>query len=229
MDMNNHLMFFRRSGKCRGRHRHQSGWGTVAMLTASVTLGVASGAGGAPTTVKPSTPSVTVNKAALGTGGGKFCDALRMNLLDSMQADLQTAIVNGDTAKIKAYYEKSAAMIPKLIAEAPSELTSDVTLSMKRSLVMMDALKKVGYDIRKVDAKVAAGMGRNTAAETAAGSSPKLSRRTSQNTGSRPWLRIGSTVQIGHVGGKITSSPIAKSTPDIATPTAAAPDDTANA
>ena len=168
MVMNNHLMFFGRSGKYRGRHRHQSGRGALVLVAVSVTFGGASASAAAPTTVKPSTPSVTVNKAALGTGGGKFCDALRMNLLDSMQADLQTAIVNGDTTKIKAYYEKSAAMIPKLIAEAPSELTSDVTLSMKRSLVMMDALKKVGYDIRKVDAKVAAGMGRNTAAETAA-------------------------------------------------------------
>ena len=52
---------------------------------------------------------VTIDPAALGSGGGAFCDASRTGLVESVKADLTTAMATNNTAKIKAFYEGQAA------------------------------------------------------------------------------------------------------------------------
>ena len=108
---------------------------------------------------------VTVDPAALGSGGGAFCDASRTGIVESVKADLTTAMATNNTAKIKAFYEGQAAQIPKLIALAPSLMKDAVVLTMKRSKAMASAMKKAGYDVTKVDRTAFAALGTPNAAD----------------------------------------------------------------
>ena len=110
----------------------------------------------------------TINKAALGSGGGQFCDLTRTSLLDADKADLATSMFNHDTAKMKTYFDKSAALIPKLISSAPASIKDAVVLSLKKSSAMVDAMKKANYDFAKVDRVAFAALSRSTPATTAA-------------------------------------------------------------
>ena len=113
-------------------------------------------AGPLPMAHAASSPPDTLDRAALGTGGGPFCDALRTNLIDSSSMNLAAAITSDDTVKLKAYYEKSAALIPKLIGLAPPEIATDTKVAMQFSMRMVTALKSVNYDFRKLDRKMMA-------------------------------------------------------------------------
>ena len=135
---------------------------TAISFTVAVCIGLA---GGGPAW---SATQVTIDPAALGSGGGAFCDAYRTSLLESVKADLSTAMATHDTAKIKAYYERQAAQIPKLIALAPSSIKDAVVLTMKRSKAMADAMQKAGYDVTKVDRAAFAAVGTPSAADQAA-------------------------------------------------------------
>ena len=115
-----------------------------------------------------SATQVTIDPAALGSGGGAFCDASRTSLVESVKADLSTATANHDTAKIKAYYERQAALILKLIALAPSSIKDAVVLTTKPSKAMADAMKKAGYDVTKVDRAAFAAVATPSAADEAA-------------------------------------------------------------
>ena len=129
-------------------------------VTVLVCAGVAS-------TAWAATP-VTIDSAALGRGGGAFCDAYRSALKDSLKADLATAMATHDTAKMKAYYETQLAQIPKLIALAPSSIKDAVVVSMNKSKIMAAALKKAGYDFAKVDRTTFSAVSAQSAADKAA-------------------------------------------------------------
>ena len=112
-------------------------------LTIAVSAGVAS-------SVPASATPVTIDPVALGSGGGAFCDASRAGVKDSLKDDLSAAMASRDTAKIKAFYEKQTAQIPKLVALAPSSIKDAVVLTMKQSGAMAEAMKKAGYDPTKI-------------------------------------------------------------------------------
>ena len=97
------------------------------------------------------TPTPTINQKALGTGGGAFCDALRTNLKESLTSGISEAMAAGDTAKIKAYYEKTAVESEKLIAKAPSPVKEALALTNKQAIALRAVLKKANYDFSKVD------------------------------------------------------------------------------
>ena len=111
---------------------------------------------------------VTIDPAALGSGGGAFCDAYRSAFRDSVKADLSTAIATHDTAKMKAFYEVQIAQIPKLIGLAPSSIKDAVVLTMNKGKVIADAMKKAGYDAAKVDKTTFSALGTQSAADKAA-------------------------------------------------------------
>ena len=131
-------------------------------FTVAVCAGVATGS-----TAWASSP-VTIDPAALGSGGGAFCDAYRSALKDSVKADLSTAMATRDTAKLKAFYEMQVAQIPKLISVAPSSIKDAVVLTMNKGKVMADAMKKAGYDLTKVDRTIFSALGTQSAADKAA-------------------------------------------------------------
>ena len=121
-----------------------------------------------PASAATSTPSVTIDVKALGTGGGAFCDGTRKQLIDAVKSDVSTAMVSGDTAKIKAYYEKANSESAKLLALAPSEIKSALVLTSKTSKALGEALKKAGYDFKKLDPKAMQAVTKPDAAATAA-------------------------------------------------------------
>ena len=131
-------------------------------FTVVVCAGVATGS-----TAWAATP-VTIDPAALGSGGGAFCDAYRAALKDSVKADLSTAMATHDTAKMKAFYEMQIAQIPKLISVAPSSIKDAVVLTVSKGKVMADAMKKAGYDPTKVDRTTFSALGTQSAADKAA-------------------------------------------------------------
>ena len=131
-------------------------------FTVAVCAGVATGS-----TAWAATP-VTIDPAALGSGGGAFCDAYRAGIRDSVKADLSTAMATHDTAKMKAFYEMQVAQIPKLISVAPSSIKEAVVLTMNKGKVMADAMKKAGYDPTKVDRTTFSALGTQSAADKAA-------------------------------------------------------------
>ena len=135
---------------------------------ALVALIAAVGLGSSSTANAASPTPVTIDRAALGTGGGPFCDAMRSNVSDSLSANLAQAISTGDTAKLKAYYEKNGALIPRLIALAPSPIAGDTKLAMQVSLRMAKALMNANYDYRKLDPKAMAAASSISPSETAA-------------------------------------------------------------
>ena len=115
-----------------------------------------------------STPSPTINVAALGSGGGQFCDVVRKSLIDTVRSDIASAVASHDTAKIKAYYEKLTSQTAKMISVAPAGLKDALNLTRKRSDVIGAAMKKANYDLAKVDRTVFNTLGATNPAETAA-------------------------------------------------------------
>ncbi len=130
---------------------------------AACTIGLAG-----PVTAATSTPSVTIDVKALGTGGGAFCDGARKQLIAAVKSDVSAAMMSGDTAKIKAYYEKAGSETAKLLALAPSEIKSALVLTSKTSTALGEALKKAGYDFKKLDPKAMQAAAKPDAAATAA-------------------------------------------------------------
>ena len=116
-----------------------------------LTTAVGSSKAATSTTKAAATPTPTINQKALGTGGGAFCDALRTNLKESLTSGISEAMAAGDTAKIKAYYEKTAVKSDKLIAMAPSPVKEALVLTNKQAIALRAALKKANYDFSKVD------------------------------------------------------------------------------
>ncbi len=98
-----------------------------------------------------SSPPVTIDSATLGTGGGAFCDATRTDLNGAIRAEISKAILNNDTAKIKAYYEGETAQMAKLRASAPASVIDAVVTDLKRHAIVAAAMKKVGYVFTKLD------------------------------------------------------------------------------
>ena len=131
-------------------------------FTVAVSVGVATGS-----PARAASP-VTIDQAALGSGGGVFCDAYRAGLKESAIADLSTAMSTHDTAKLKAFYEMQAAQVPKLIRLAPSSIKDAVVLTTKKYQIMADAMKKAGYDFAKVDLKALSALGKPSPADAAA-------------------------------------------------------------
>ena len=131
-------------------------------FTVAVSVGVATGS-----PARAASP-VTIDQAALGSGGGVFCDAYRAGLKESAIADLSTAMSTHDTAKLKAFYEMQAAQVPKLIRLAPSSIKDAVVLTMNKGRVMADAMKEAGYDPTKVDRTTFSALGTQSAADKAA-------------------------------------------------------------
>ena len=131
-------------------------------FTVVVCAGVATGS-----TAWAATP-VTIDSAALGSGGGAFCDAYRSALKDTVKADLSTAMATHDTVKLKAFYEMEVAQIPKLISLAPSSIKDAAVLTLNKGKVMADAMKKAGYDPTKVDRTTLSALGTQSAADKAA-------------------------------------------------------------
>lgn len=132
---------------------------------AACTIGLANPVTAAAAT---STPSVTIDVKALGTGGGAFCDGARKQLIDAVNSDVSAAMASGDTAKTKAYYEKAGSQTKKLLAIAPSEIKAELVLTSKKSTALGDALKNAGYDFKKLDPKAMQAAAKPDAATTAA-------------------------------------------------------------
>ena len=104
-----------------------------------------------PVSAAPSAPTPTLNAAALGSGGGAFCNETRNEIKMTITTNISAAIAGGDTAKVKAYYESLSTESTKLMALAPSQLKAPLAISLKQSSIISDALKKANYDYKKLD------------------------------------------------------------------------------
>ena len=123
-------------------------------------------AGAATATTIPAIPAVSLNKAALGSGGGKFCDAVRANFADALGVGASSALT--DPAKTKAYFENAAKVNAKLIASAPGDIKPALVVTQKVSQGLLDALKKANYVFAKLDPKVMTALGNPDPATKAA-------------------------------------------------------------
>ena len=137
--------------------------GIGAALLAGLTLAVPS-----PVSAAPSAPTPTLNAAALGSGGGAFCNETRNEIKMTISTNISAAIAGGDTAKVKAYYESLSTESTKLMALAPSQLKAPLAISLKQSSMISDALKKANYDYKKLDPAAFTKLGSPDAATKAA-------------------------------------------------------------
>ena len=128
----------------------------VRPLSAALAIGAAvlagqAGLSAAATT--PTTPMPTINKAALGSGGGAFCDGIRANFLDIMGGGMSELMAAGlpAPATVKAFVDKNMALNAKLLTQAPDSLKPSLVITQKSAQAVLDALKKAGYDFTKID------------------------------------------------------------------------------
>ena len=102
-----------------------------------------------PTVHAASAPRPPINRAALGAGGGAFCDLLRSTFIDSYEGRRDLNLSN--PAKVKAYYEKINADATKILAAAPPALANDMKETSKVTFAFFAELKRVNFDLKKMN------------------------------------------------------------------------------
>ena len=136
----------------------------VIVVVSLVALGVVSPA--TAVTAPSSAKSPAIDKAALGSGGGKFCDDARKNIADAFGANLGGIL--SDPVKLKVYFDKQKKATASLINGAPAEIKPSLLVSKKLSDAVADGLKKANYVFSKIDPAVLAKVSQPDAATKAA-------------------------------------------------------------
>ena len=101
--------------------------------------------------------ALTYDPLTLGTGGGELCDGYRTYLTDMVAVAQRIETASSDRQRrsiAKDYFERAAHTTAVLLKLAPAELASELRSLHEGSVVVLAAVKKVDFDVTRLDASV---------------------------------------------------------------------------